>query len=218
MTTIGLGKGGKGLGKGTSRKVLKDNIKGIKNPVIARLARRAGVKRINPLIYENVRAYLEEYLKNILKDVVIFTKNDRRKTIMIRDLQSAIKNKNKYIISGPKIPSCSSESKINPKRNKKRRADPGERSLTEIRFAQNNSDCLMIPHLPFKRLVKEYLQDYHDNIRISNDFINLLQLVVEEYLVKLMANSNMAAIHAKRQTVTPKDFELARDILNENVY
>ena len=50
----GRGKGGKGLGKGGSkrhRKVLRDNIKGITKPAIRRLARRGGVKRISGLIY-----------------------------------------------------------------------------------------------------------------------------------------------------------------------
>ena len=45
-----LGLMGKGLGKGGAkrhRKVLRDNIQGITKPVIRRLARRSGVKRIS---------------------------------------------------------------------------------------------------------------------------------------------------------------------------
>ncbi|GFP94879.1 histone h4, partial [Phtheirospermum japonicum] len=52
----GRGKGGKGLGKGGTkrhRKVLGDNIQGITKPAISRLARRGGVKRISGLIYED---------------------------------------------------------------------------------------------------------------------------------------------------------------------
>ena len=37
------------------RKVLRDNIKGITNSAIRRLARRGGVKRISGLIYEETR-------------------------------------------------------------------------------------------------------------------------------------------------------------------
>ncbi|KAM2383296.1 hypothetical protein COP2_042057 [Malus domestica] len=48
----GCDKGGKRLGKGGAKrhkKVLRDNIQGITKPVIRRLARRGGVKRINLL-------------------------------------------------------------------------------------------------------------------------------------------------------------------------
>jgi histone H4 len=62
----GRGKGGKGLGKGGAlrhRKVLRDNIQGITNPAIQRLARRGGVKRISGLIYEETRGVLKIFLE-----------------------------------------------------------------------------------------------------------------------------------------------------------
>jgi len=50
----GREKGGKGLGRGGAnkhqRKVLRDNIQGITKPVILRLARRGGVKRLSGTI------------------------------------------------------------------------------------------------------------------------------------------------------------------------
>ena len=64
---MGRGKGGKGLGKGGTkrhRKVLRDNIQGITKPAIRRLARRGGVKRISGLIYmyEETRGVLFHWL------------------------------------------------------------------------------------------------------------------------------------------------------------
>ncbi|AQK64245.1 histone H4 [Zea mays] len=62
----GRGKGGKGLGKGGAlrhRKVLRDNIPGITNLAIRRLARRGGVKRISGLIYEETRGVLKIFLE-----------------------------------------------------------------------------------------------------------------------------------------------------------
>ncbi|RCV43698.1 hypothetical protein SETIT_9G314600v2 [Setaria italica] len=58
-TMSGRGKGGKGLGKGSHRKVLHDNIQGITKPAIRRLARRGGVKRISDLIYEETHGVLK---------------------------------------------------------------------------------------------------------------------------------------------------------------
>ena len=56
---VGRGRGKKGLGKGGTvrhRMVLRDNIQGITNGTIRRLARRGGVKRMSQLIYEEIRA------------------------------------------------------------------------------------------------------------------------------------------------------------------
>ena len=61
------GKGGKGLGKGGAkghRKIVRDNIQGITKPLIRRLARRGGVKRISGLIYEETRGVLKNYLES----------------------------------------------------------------------------------------------------------------------------------------------------------
>ncbi|XP_046685059.1 histone H3-like [Homalodisca vitripennis] len=64
VNMTGRGKGGKGLGKrGAKRhmKVLRDNIQGITEPAIRRLARRGGVKRISGLIYEETRGVLKVF-------------------------------------------------------------------------------------------------------------------------------------------------------------
>uniref|UniRef100_A0A3Q1NHG3 Histone H4 n=1 Tax=Bos taurus TaxID=9913 RepID=A0A3Q1NHG3_BOVIN len=67
----GRGKGGKGLGKGGTkrhRKVLRDNIQGITKPAIRRLAHRGGVKRISGLIYEETRGVLKVFLENVIRE------------------------------------------------------------------------------------------------------------------------------------------------------
>jgi hypothetical protein len=65
---FGMGKGGKGLGKGGAkrhRKVLRDNIEGISRPAIRRLARRGGVKRLSGLVYEETRTVLKDFLTDV---------------------------------------------------------------------------------------------------------------------------------------------------------
>ena len=42
-----------------------------------------------------------------------------------------------------------------------------------------------------------------------------LQSASEAYLVGLFEDTNLAAIHAKRVTITPKDLQLARRIRGE---
>ena len=90
----GRGKGGKGLGKGGAkahRKLLRDNISGITKPAIRRIARRAGVKRISGLIYEETRGVLKHFLENLISDIVCYTEHAKRKTVTVNDVVYALK-------------------------------------------------------------------------------------------------------------------------------
>ena len=89
-----MGKGGKGLGKGGTRrhrKVLRNNISGITKPAIRRLARRGGVKRISGLVYEESRGVLKVFLEKVIQDAVKYTEHARRKTVTAMDVVYALK-------------------------------------------------------------------------------------------------------------------------------
>ncbi|GFY95440.1 histone superfamily protein [Actinidia rufa] len=55
-------------------------------PTIRRLARRAGVKRISGLIYEETRGVLKIFLENMIRDAVTYTEHARRKTVISMDV------------------------------------------------------------------------------------------------------------------------------------
>ena len=69
--------------------------------------------------------------------------------------------------------------------------------------------------LLFQRLVREIGQDYKTDLRFSKEAVTLLQYAAEHYLVKLLEDANLNAIHAKRQKIEPKDIQLARRIRGE---
>lgn len=101
----GRGKGGKGLGKGGAmrhRKVLRDNIQGVTNSAIRRIARRGGVKRISALIYEETRGVLKVFLENVIRDAVTYTEYARRKTVTLHDVLHALQRQQRtlYHIEG----------------------------------------------------------------------------------------------------------------------
>ena len=90
-------------------------------------------------------------------------------------------------------------------------------ALREIRHYQKSVD-LLIPRSPFSRLVREVHQEvayefnkYHHGrqrmqaTRWSPQAIEAMQEAAEAYLVDLFGDTNLAAIHAKRVTITPKD-------------
>ena len=93
---------------------------------------------------------------------------------------------------------------------------PGTSALAKIRYYQKQSSCLHIGMLPFERVVREIAQNYVSwPIRFSKEAMTLLQYAAEHYLVKLLEDGNLSAIHAKRQKIEPKDIQLARRIRGE---
>ncbi|KAJ9534332.1 hypothetical protein QJQ45_016032 [Haematococcus lacustris] len=69
--------------------------------------------------------------------------------------------------------------------------------------------------LPFQRLVREIAQDFKTDLRFQSSAVLALQEAAEAYLVGLFEDTNLAAIHAKRVTIMPKDIQLARRIRGE---
>ncbi len=86
---------------------------------------------------------------------------------------------------------------------------PGTVALREIRKYQKSTE-LLIPKLPFSRLVREVAQDYSNDVRFSRQAIEALQCSAEDHLVCVLEECNLAAIHAKRVTIMDKDMHLVR--------
>jgi histone H3 len=120
----------------------------------------------------------------------------------------------------------------------KRKYRRGTQSLREIRKYQKSTE-LLIPKAPMWRLVKELISEYRTDfrvtapaleaIRVSVGITNyvviflaltltrwcLLQEGTEAYLVGLLDDSNLLALHRKRVTITARDMQLARRIRGE---
>ena len=86
---------------------------------------------------------------------------------------------------------------------------PGMVALREIRRYQKSTE-LLIRKLPFQHLVREILQGYGVGYRVTPAMMMSLQEAAEAYLVQLLEDSNLCAIHVKRITIQPKDMQLAR--------
>jgi histone H3 len=97
---------------------------------------------------------------------------------------------------------------------KPRRFRPGTVALREIRRYQKTPE-LLLRKLPFQRLVQEVAQDFKADLRYGKHAILALQEAGEAYLVGLMDDGNLCAIHSKRVTIMPKDIQLARRLRGE---
>jgi len=91
---------------------------------------------------------------------------------------------------------------------KKKKLDPGTKALLEIRKYQKSTN-LLIPKLPFSRVVREICQEIcYSDMRFQTVALAALQEAAEAYLVTLFEDANMCAIHGKRVTIMQKDLLL----------
>ena len=89
---------------------------------------------------------------------------------------------------------------------------PGTVALREIQWFQKSTE-LLIWKLPFSRLVHEVAQEVvKTDMHFQGSTIICLQEAAEAFLVSLIEDANLCAIHAKRVTIMPKDIQLAHHI------
>ena len=103
---------------------------------------------------------------------------------------------------------------VGTKKRKRQKYRPGTVALREIRRFQKSTE-LLIRRMPFQRLVREIAQTYSLYLRFQSGAVLALQEAAEAYLVGLLEDSNLCAIHAKRVTIMPRDMQLARRIRGE---
>ena len=95
---------------------------------------------------------------------------------------------------------------------------PGLLALREIRRYQQTTDSL-IRRTPFNKLIKEISQEYRIcpggpgtpsvQVHFQSTALATLQEAAENYLVGLFEDVNILAIHAKRVTVMPHEYQFS---------
>ena len=88
--------------------------------------------------------------------------------------------------------------------------------LREIRKYQKSVE-LLIPKMPFLKVVREILQKEHAFHLIQAGAVLALYEAAEAYFMRLMEDINLCVIHAKRITILPRDMQLACRIRGETL-
>ena len=83
---------------------------------------------------------------------------------------------------------------------KAEKSTKGMQSLKEIQKYQKGAD-LLIRRGPFQRLVREIVQKRREGLKLQSSAVLALQEASEAFLVGLMEQANLCAIHAKRVTL-----------------
>lgn len=139
------------------------------------------------------------------------------KKLKVKDDNLPATRKTAPVKPGQKVPAQSVKS-MPPaaieKSKRPRRFRPGTVALREIRRYQKTTD-LLLRRRPFNRLVREVGQEYKNDLRFQASAIGAIQEAAEAYLVGLMEDTNLCAIHARRVTIMSKDMQLARRLRGE---
>jgi histone H3 len=91
---------------------------------------------------------------------------------------------------------------------KARRWHPGTVALREIRKFQKGTN-LLIQKAPFQRLVREVATSHKQDLRFQSSAILAIQEATESFVISVLADTNLCAIHTRRVTIQPKDLQLA---------
>ncbi len=93
---------------------------------------------------------------------------------------------------------------------KPHRYRPGTVALREICRFQKSTE-LLIRKSPFQCVVCEIVKDIlKKDLRFQSTAMLALQEASEAYMVGMFEDTNLAALHAKRVTILPRDMALAR--------
>ena len=97
-----------------------------------------------------------------------------------------------------------------------KRKKPGTVSLAELRYYQK-AVGMLIPLLPFSRLVREIVDDQKKELRFQSSAIKALQEGAEVYLIGMLEDAQLSAIHTKCKTVMPRAITLAHRLHRDKV-
>ena len=87
-------------------------------------------------------------------------------------------------------------------------------ALREIRKYQRSGE-LLISRLPFQRLIREVAQEFRADLKFQGMAVKTVQEAGEAFLVGILEQANLCAVHAKCITIMPKDIQLGRCLMGD---
>ena len=190
------------------KKILRDSIYGMTDASIVKLAYTAGIAELDSKSYEEIRGILKAKMENVLEKSSGYSEYYRKRTINEYMIAASISPK--MWSSEPKGKSCKS-----PKKSKSKSRSKGKQKssvfnvLSQIRFYQKRSDCLLLPILPFKRFAREVVQDFRVDMAFTKNSMIILQYSIENFIINILKKALKNALHADRTRVEPIDIRIA---------
>jgi len=172
---------------------------------------------ISALVPVYIASVLEYLTYEILDMSVILTNEYKHNRITVRDLELSVRNDIEFdllfkkhnisFLGGGVIPYIH-ESLIKKK---------STLSIQNI-IKQQNKTSLIFSKLPFKKLVRHIFKSKLNHpIKICKNVFIILQYFIEQYIIKLLYESNFLSIHAGRVKMIPIDIDLYESLCNNKL-
>ena len=174
------------------------------------------LKKINErekkLRVQNLRLYIKNQQKNQFN---LFQRKSKQKAKKAKATATAKKNTNNIIEEEEKEEEEEEvKAPIATSIKRPHRYRPGTVALREIKKYQKTVELLIKKH-PFQKLVREIADDFKTDLRFQGSAMLALQEGTEAYIIGLLDDANLCAIHSKRVTIMPRDIQLARRLRGE---
>lgn len=178
------------------RRILRDNISGIKGSPLKRIALRTGhVRSQSRSTISAIKTKIQTFLTGVIRDSVTIMEHAREKTVSAKAVEMALERRSnlftKKILGSPPSKKCKSyASRTKKSRSRsggsaggverpRRRLSKGVSLQRRIRFYQSQHDCLHLPKMAMSRLIREIGQDFKNDVRWSSKAIDLLRYATE---------------------------------------
>ena len=91
---------------------------------------------------------------------------------------------------------------------------PGTVALRQVKKLQKSTE-LLIAKAPFSRLVREIAESHKAGLRFQSSAVAAIQEATESFVISLLGDANLTALHANRVTALPRDLQLVRRLRGE---
>ena len=91
---------------------------------------------------------------------------------------------------------------------------PGTVALRQIRKLQKGTDVL-IRKAPFQRMIRAVANGAKSGLRWQAAACAAMQEATESYVIGVLSDANLCALHSRRVTLMPRDLFLARRLRGE---
>ena len=93
---------------------------------------------------------------------------------------------------------------------------PGTVALRQVKKLQKSTE-LLIAKAPFSRLVREIAEGHKAGLRFASSALAAIQEATEAFVISLLSDANLTALHANRVTALPRDLQLVRRLRGERL-
>jgi histone H2A len=178
------------------------------------------VTSLAPIYLSAVLEYLTFELLDLASDYV---HNNKRVRITIRDIEIVVRNDSEFnklfnkinisLLGGGVVPY------IHPSLIKNNKSKYKQRNIAikNIKKYQKISDNLIFSKSSFEKFVRYIFKEIkNEDVKISKDVFLILQHFIEQFIVKILHNSNFLAIHAGRVKLLPIDIAFVSYLINNS--